>query len=650
MQARKSIPTTEIIDAIDMLATLAEGGPSREEARLKAAFHCVLQYMKGCAGREQLQDDRVRQGLHAVMALAREAAVQLEKAQGENWVALPEMKELELFYQQKVSPHIPKKLRETKESENAFISGEELLHALEKVQRDEDYELFLIRQEGGGAYFTPTLLHHIRLVAHFDALLLQLTDDQSFQRLALLSDQECHERAKGILKLAAPLIDLYYKEALKFKQVGFVMAINSALMALMLAVNPRNQLSNMEGKGARGYYRDFHFYLRAALSSVEYKKMQALKPEHSGHFLHTVLLLSLDLCSHFFLKTSSRKEEISLIQMWAKKERGKGGSPWQTLLQQEEGLRAFLQQHPNAPLMKAFQLMEQRELLTGFDPLSQGVYPYSLYQVHSLSLDLSVMKLPSPTRQEQIDESSLVPEFKAWIRSLKTQQHHHLLVNVQDRTTWKEKARSSCLERGQEEGALTVITLDTGSDFAHQKGVYAEGGSSSAFLKICKEQICGEKTGFYFPEEIDQKLFHPFVEQSLKHVHQLFFAEAEVLSVQHRCDLLSLLYPLLVLKVVELLQIDSLSFSCKDGVDIAAPFEGQFFAVFKGMQGGEWTHEDHQFLMWMLYAPALLVRQRLVAPTWLHRVLHALEVGEGKWQELSTLYAPPFLRSLRCTY
>ena len=213
MQLRKG--SVSVIDAVDMLSDMAEWNPSlptkdltSDHQLLKDVFIAVLHYMQTIVTKQQLKDGAVREGLQALMSLATEAVHRIEKVQGLGSVSgLQEVKNLESFYTQKISPHLPKEVKESEEEVGGWVIQE-----IEKVRLDESYDLFLIRKEDGKGYFTNALLHHIRLVAQFDALLLHLSDDQPFKKLEILSDRDCHESAKEILQVGAPLIDIYYKE------------------------------------------------------------------------------------------------------------------------------------------------------------------------------------------------------------------------------------------------------------------------------------------------------------------------------------------------------------------------------------------------------------------------------------------------------
>ena len=93
----------------------------------------------------------------------------------------------------------------------------------------------------------------------------------------------------------------------------------------------------------------------------------------------------------------------------------------------------------------------------------------SLYTLQSHEINSTLLSLPSPTRQKNVSEVEVVPEMEAFLEGLQVKGQHHLLINLQDRSSWKEHARSMCLEKSQKKDVLTVISLDRESSFYEQR-------------------------------------------------------------------------------------------------------------------------------------------------------------------------------------
>jgi hypothetical protein len=720
MQFRKGHPELTVMEAVDNLSHMAELDVSAYEEdtgkqtlteeqasehmhalswhdpeyyafnreRIKETFHTVLKYMKDVYEKDKghLREEQTQRGIQAIMILATEAAQKIDnytqifkgEKEADSVTELKEFKELQHFYLTKVVQRFQtiieaeeKWLEDWGTGELAAIK-EEGLRDLETVRRDKEYELFLIRKEDGRPYFSRALLRHMQLMGAFDALVIDTSMEDPFLRIQMILDRDAHTAAREILHLAAPYVDEYAKEAMKFKKVGFVAAISKALMALMLASNSRNLMQNTVGKYALNYYADFHYYLRTALNSPEYIKFIAHPPDLSEGFLHSVMNLSHVLCTSFFLKVGSRKDMVAFIHMLiAKGARGsviqsQTASPvslWNNLRDQDDSIRHLLKQYPNGPLLKTIRLFGEEKQMRGFDPIGQQNQPAQLYTITGQEMHISCIRLPCPTSQQLISKTSIVEEFEGFLRSLGSQKRNqrHLLINLQDRTSWHEHARCIAVEGVQKKtefsGTLMVATLPKNSDFYMQSGSYIEWDDSVEFMKLLKEQVVsGEQCGFYFPPEIDQAKLLRFVDEAIATIHTVFFAGKERLIHKNRLDFIEIFYLLFVLKLIEDFKPDTLSFTCKDAVDTGAAASAEMFAFLRMMNdASHWPKEERDFLLWMLYAPALAVRERAIDIQRLNRMTSALTVVnaeiEAHFRETvnacTKLYKTPFFKGLK---
>ena len=100
---------------------------------------------------------------------------------------------------------------------------------------------------------------------------------------------------------------------------------------------------------------------------------------------------------------------------------------------------------------------------------------------------------------------------------------------------------------------------------------------------------------------------------------------------------------------------DSLSFTCKDAIDTGAALNGSFYALIKLLSTGFDDKKDQDYFRWLLYTPALFIRERAIDPERLNRALSALERidgalsgdAKGLLKELGTLYSSNFLKHLK---
>jgi hypothetical protein len=455
---------------------------------------------------------------------------------------------------------------------------------------------------------------------------------------------------------------------MKFKQMGFVAAINKALMALMLAADARNLMQTATGKCSLNYYADFHDYLRAALNSQEYKRFLSHPPGSDQRFFNSLINLSHVLCTSFFLKVGSRREMISFIHLLI--EKGSKGakiesqtasplSLWNTLLDQDDNIRFLLKAYPNGPLKKTLRMFSDDTFLEGFDPIGQQNLPEQLYTLIGEEVHITCMRLPSPTMQQFINKATVIEEFYGFLRSLKNQRH--LLINLQDRTSSHEYARCNALESLSKDkefpSALVTVTLSKSGDFYLQSGNYLVVNEALEFMRQLQDQIASaEQCGFYFPPEVDRDEILRFSDVAIKTIHSVFFAGKDLLLHKNRLDFIEIFQLMLTVKLIEMFNPDTISLTCKDAVDTGAVASAELFAFLRMMNDpSHWSKQEKDFLLWMLYAPALAVRERAIDSEQLARMVSALELVTAELEAhphetvaaVAKLYKLPFFKDLR---
>ena len=73
-------------------------------------------------------------------------------------------------------------------------------------------------------------------------------------------------------------------------------------------------------------------------------------------------------------------------------------------------------------------------------------------------------------------------------------------------------------------------------------------------------------------------------------------------------DFIELFYQFLFLKIVFMIGPDTLSFTSKDSIDSGMATSAGFFCFMHIFTNPEqWSTSERDFLIWMLYGPALLV-------------------------------------------
>ncbi len=679
-------PPISVLEAVDNLSTLAElsgdassyftehAQPEREgekvyswvdpsriemnQEKIKESLKVVYDYLKHIydEDRGSLKQSDTQKGIQAIMVLVGEAGQKLDRftklfkgVHGGGVTQLSEFQDLQKLYLTKIIKRFHEK---SKEEPYAELSDEEKraiekrgIKDLNEVKSDRKYELFYIVQEDGSAFFDRNLLRHIKLVGVFDHLLSSYEGDDPLLQIKALFDRDMHETAKEILKLAGSQLDGYYKEALSQRKRPFVSSINKALMALMLAANSANLLYNStSGKSCTNYYRDFHYYLRQALNSDQYHRFLAHPPKESHHFARLLLNLSHLLCCFYFMRIGSHKESLDFLHKLMNRKKGEnkeGDSLWRELLSEDEAIRKLLNRYPSGPLMKSLDVIQSDEEAEGFDPMAQDNIPSQLYNLSFDSEHISFLRIPSPTSQNQIDKAEVAVEFQGLIRYQKSRSDNqkHLMFNLQDRTSWQEHTRCNTLEQFSKKaeftGNFTIVSLPKQTDFYLQKEEYQELNNAESFKKQFLEQITsGPVCGFFFPSELNTKEFKEFLPLAIERVHEMFYNNQNVITLRNRLDFIEIVYQLIYLKIIEIIKPDSVSFTDKDSLDEGMSATCSFFCFLRLLtDSSSWNENEKDFLRWMLYIPALLVRERAIESECFKRLISSISYLNSELDE-----------------
>ncbi|MGL5263427.1 MAG: hypothetical protein ACRDAI_02455 [Candidatus Rhabdochlamydia sp.] len=662
--ASKAVSESEFIDAVNYLSQLIELKPFEKEftgqrhfddqekesgqhhfdnqesdllkrEKIQQIFRTILNYLRKIyeSDREYFHPQQMEKSVYAVMVLADEAVKKwdrytllFKKSQDRESVQLlKEYRDLKQFFKSKTI-HFTKKALETGVKEER-ITGDSgfLIKDLETIRSDSDYELLLLNKEDGG-YFAPSaLLRHILLVGQSDELLLHSEYQELISHLKATKDLQAHMIAQKVLKQSFSSIDDFFKQLKELKTEESLIFMSKALIALMLAANPYNLMENDADKVCEQYLVDFCLFLRqttsrpnhlAALIDPLYHKLSYLLFTQNCTYKKPLeLILQLIAMGH-------SKNELLLAQKIQLDS---------VILYQDIAIRTALKAHPSGPLMEALALVREQRLGQGLDLFSQKNWPMQIYTMVTDQLKISCLKVASMTMQTTPTNVELVPEFKGLIEVLARpdQNQKYLVVNLQNRLTWQERARCICLEKAQyrEEFSdhLVVITFNKDSDFYHQR----EGSSQvSTFLSACAQEVLGgQEQGFYFPPTVNSSQLTFFVNKVLLLIHELFFDGKEEFSHQDRLDCIEIFHFFLFLHIIDQIKPDVLSFTCKDGVDTSSTLSAEVFAWLHVMNHPEGLPKSKRdFLLYLLYAPALTLRGRSVDKERIQRMAAAMHI------------------------
>ncbi|MCB1081110.1 MAG: hypothetical protein KDK69_04735 [Chlamydiia bacterium] len=668
--------------------------PEEKEQTLstvKGTFKTVHKYLQHVyqKDKEQLKDMDMQRGIKAIMVLADEAADKLDKCtslfkhtyEEGTLTEIKEYKDLRSFYMNK----IVKRFQEVLASEAAWeeewgaeeeqIDIEKLgLKDLETVKRDKEYELFYIRKDDGRPFFNRNLLRHIKLVSDFDEVISGVEGEDPLLKINIMLDKEAQAVAENIRDDVKNELGDFFADAIQHKEVPIVGDVIKLTMSLMLACNPQNLIQHTMGKMCIRYLKDFHGFLREILSSPEYHRLISHSIEETDKLSRTLIYLIHAYAYAFYTRMGSQKEFQEYYKNLVKSAYDGELPPqrkeietlsfFSDIIDNHDVVTRILKKYPSGPLFKTLDIFHERDEEEGFDPIMQGNPPYQLFTLASESFDAKCLKLPCPTFHAHINKAKVIEEFKGFLRHIETKKEleKHLLINLQDRTSWEEHARCQALEELENQAEfnkqLVIVTLPKKSDFYYQADTYLSVDSAEDFIHLLEEQVSsGEECGFYFSGKIDKKKLGAFIKEVIPLIYTHFFGKKSQLERNERLNFIEIFYMLLCLKILDLTRPDTFSFTCKDGVDVGATTNAAFLAMIKQMsQNPKWNLEEQDHLIWVLNGPALSVRERLVDYQRLSRMLSAMGVfceGFAKGQEklkkaLESLYEYPLLRKIQC--
>lgn len=633
--------------------------PSDLVSQMQDIFKVVLRYLKDFyqTEYERLSDPSAIDEIKTVMVLVGEAAHKVDKVTSTIFstcakiTELHEFKNLQEFYKNKIAKrigedHLQKwvaglaqqagdrratiELRGRKKvsSKNVFVD-------LDSVKKDLNYELFFLRKENGTRYFNANLIRNIKLVCDFGTFFDPSSAVDSLAQIDEETDYGIHLAAVQLLGKSARVVEEFFKESGKRKKGSLAEILRKACMALMLAANPRNLLKNKPAKASSAYFADFQLFLREALASSRYQKMVAYPSSNLDEHRWIEMRLIQLFCRLLYHDLRGLESHHALLEQWvqtaASKKETTTNSLGEELNQRANNLKEAISNHPQGPLRKALKLLETYGD-THFDTLEQQNLPDYNYSILLPRQKVDCLRLPSPTHQEFIHKATIFPEFYNFLHSYLHghSKEHHLLINLQDRTSWSEHVRSVVLEefgKKLQKGkncALTVVTLAKDTDFYHQSDAYHNVNQAEEFMDLFEEQLESGLGGFYFSSEIKQAVIGKWSKMAMKAIHEIFFQGKNVLTRSARCVFIELFYLLLTLKLIEVTKASSFSFTCKDGVDVG-PAASALMPVFVSLVNGvKWTPFDRENLDVVLFAPALFMRERMIHLDRLDRTVAAI--------------------------
>lgn len=669
---RKQFITDKEEISRDKVLWFAEENIDPIKESILETYQVVLDYLEKICKDEgyDWKSPKVREGIQEIMHLVGKSKDVVDLYIDEISQTLPTEKlgkseiyqKLGKYYQE----HVQKKFvipLEGKEDWEENWKGEQALSldldksalkAFDSLKSDLEYELFYLKNAEGAPFFSKVLLRNIQLYCNFDEEKDTKLDDPLL-KIAVFKDKNYQSIADQMIKSLYHLIEEFYVQKKEGKEKKLFFSVNKIVMSLFLAANPKNLLSKTKSKAATKYFMDMLEHLHNFLSSKDYNRLARKE----------IIFIDLvnAICFQLFLNKGGIKEElIGYIHLLMRKglERSekayieKEDTSFNCLLKGDDQIRSLLAHFPNGPLFKILDSVHDR--IEEFYPIMQENLPKRLYPIKFLENKTTILKIPSPTRQTTIAEASPAPEFLAFLRAIKKRGQTLLFCNLQDRTSWKEHARTQLIEELGDEKEfkknLFVATLAKDTDFYYQIGSYQHLDKAEDFVALFKEHLLsGEDYGYFFCKQLDTKKMQSFIPKAIDTIWELFYEKRSVLTRKNRMDFIEIFYHLLLMKIMEIAKPDFLSLSCKDALDLGSVFSASFFGFLSLIQGKK---IDEDFMRYLIYSEALLVRERAVNSQRLSRELSALAYFDQylemdrnkKLKILSSLFKTSFLSSI----
>lgn len=667
-------------DELESINWLNETSEHQTEKLVGDTYKTVLSYVKNFHEKEldRFYEKKNQDGLKKIMLLVGKATDKLstfthlfKDTHKEGVEGTQEFQQLEKFYKDRIAvedkedkislidlsrseDRLDARKHPLQEEDINIKAAKQFVLDVEKVKEDKKYELLFIQREDGTAFFNrQNLSRNLKLACSFGEYKGSHLERDPIEGVRDWMDLSLYKSSKKILKLVDAHLKIFYSDAMKYKDMELVSQVNMALMALMMGANKKNRAHLAPVKSCGHYFYDFQHYIREALTSFEYHKLKSFPPSSSNVFLHTLMdilnLLTWSLYFQYLDVSSFGPVMEDIIEEGKATVRKKGvvykkhSSLWENLEEDFVHIQRYLMNYPVGPLFLALKQTKTVDF-DQFDNYLMRNLPSEWANFEMDSQNISMLRLPSPTVQEIISKVNLNQEFVGLLDALDHSlvEKKHLIINLQDRTHFTEFARSDYLEKmprsAERVKSVNVITLSKTSDFYNQSGVYENLKSSEHFIKQFMFHLKSEETGYFFATWVQEKIFNGFAVDCMNQIHQFFFEGKTSLTQGEREDFIEIFYQFLTLKMLELSNPSSFSFTCKDALDAGAAASVGFYSFTKLISGESMNAKDQHLVYMMMFAHPLLIRNRAINSKDFLRTTHFLKrvtkafKGESKEQ------------------
>ncbi len=286
-----------------------------------------------------------------------------------------------------------------------------------------------------------------------------------------------------------------------------------------------------------------------------------------------------------------------------------------------------------------------------YDPFTQSNIPQFLGTINksdsagSTTVNLIAFGTPTIEGEYRIgDDARVTTEFLGFLLSYKAQKKSHLYFMLQDmrpaltaypsleyvRGGVEHGRVQAILEIASNEkyaGALFCVVRSKNSPFYYQNGPYDSENDTQTFIKTLLEQefeVDSKESGNYFSPQVIEEIpdLRERAEKICQNIAQSFFLDRTTLTKEERQIFLDLYEDELVCLLVTQLEINSLSFGCKDTADRSGASVARFVANLSFKQGITDEAAFTSCIEALAFSRALMVCKR---PPFKHRIDRAIQ-------------------------
>jgi hypothetical protein len=618
-------------------------------------FASILSYFKQLLDDDQTDwnSDKVQKGVASIFEIAGNAKLRLkslfESHPDKDQLIETIQKEyeaLEVFFTARLAEKIQRDGKRIDKWDKSWDSADDSLMLdldgaglshFDAIMHDRAYELFYLKDSSGKPFFNKELLREVKLFRDFDPSFDLSSEPDPFLPLKEIEEKDMNGCAMQILQICHERLQELFHARIRKKESECIRMLHYAIYALMLCANTKNLTGRGQAKTSRGYFQDFLYFFEKATSSNDYMKWEAYPPSKTDTKEMIVLQTIHDLAFAFFTRKAAMRKEMDgfaqrlirrgdeIRKLEDKKITKKEGAS--KLHQQMDALSFFLSYFPSGPVVKIVDLLMDPESELFFSPIRQGNLPFHLFSCDIEGRQYQLLRLPSPVMQKEINKASVIGEFFAFLRSLKERKKNLLLVQYEDKNSWREEARAKIVESVAREAEFnsffTVITLPKSGMFYHQIDAYAEVSDADAFIQqFCDLMQTPKISGIHFSsfqEEIDA-----MIKPAAEKIHAKYFQNKKTLSREERKSFIDLTYCEIIRFLAKEAKADYIAFTSKDAID-AGLCDGTLFYIMCEKENNIPTEQSYGAARWALFSPALLYRERMPHPDMIYRITVAMD-------------------------